>query len=149
MALKAISLMSESVTRASVCRELNTLYFGDHPNFPDFYGATLCGSRHLLILMEYMDLGSLESLQQQLGGSLPEAVLSRVAEEVMIALLFLHKQLNMIHRDIKPGNILLNSKGEVKLTDFGVSDYKDYTGEIRSSWSGTTCFMSISLHEIQ
>ena len=34
--------MSESVTRASVCRELNTLYFGDHPNFPDFYGATLC-----------------------------------------------------------------------------------------------------------
>lgn len=32
--------------------------------------------------MEYMDLGSLESLQQQLGGSLPEAVLSRVAEEV-------------------------------------------------------------------
>lgn len=75
----------------------------------------------------------------------------------MVALLFLHKQLNMIHRDIKPGNILLNSKvglwrccraqGEVKLTDFGVSDYKDKNGTIQSSWSGTTCFMSISLRE--
>lgn len=89
-----------------------------------------------------MDLGSLESFQKRLGGSIPEQILSRIAESVLLALQFLHKQLNMIHRDIKPGNVLLNSKGDVKLTDFGVSDYMDETGKIRSSWSGTTCFMS-------
>ena len=38
--------------------------------------------------MEYMDLGSLESLQQKLGGTLPEEVLSRVAEEVGAGLSF-------------------------------------------------------------
>ena len=104
--------------------------------------------------MEYMDLGSLDFVQKRLGGTISERVLSRVAESVLLpqiahpqmllGLLFLHTNLHMLHRDIKPANVLLNTKGEVKLTDFGVSGYVDETGRIRTSWEGTTSFMSIS-----
>ena len=63
-------------------------------------------------------------------------------------LYYLHHHFNILHRDIKPANILLNSKGEVKLTDFGVSEYMDETGKIRTSVQGTRAYMSISFFHL-
>lgn len=45
---------------------------------------------------------------------------------------------------MKPANILLNSKGEVKLSDFGISEYMDETGKVRKNVLGTRDYMSIS-----
>ena len=59
--------------------------------------------------------------------------------ELILALEALHKE-NIIHRDIKPDNILLDEDGHIKLTDFGLSkiltDNKTYT------WCGTPGYMS-------
>jgi mitogen-activated protein kinase kinase 1 len=41
--------------------------------------------------------------------------------QIVSGLLHLHKDLHVVHRDIKPSNMLLNSKGELKISDFGVS----------------------------
>lgn len=41
----------------------------------------------------------------------------------MSALHYLYSQLRVIHRDVKPSNILINRKGEVKICDFGISGY--------------------------
>lgn len=41
----------------------------------------------------------------------------------MNALHYLHAELKVIHRDVKPSNILINRKGEVKMCDFGISGY--------------------------
>lgn len=41
--------------------------------------------------------------------------------QVVKALTFLHRELNVIHRDVKPSNILANRKGEIKMCDFGIS----------------------------
>lgn len=43
--------------------------------------------------------------------------------QVVSALHYLYSQLRVIHRDVKPSNILINRKGEVKICDFGISGY--------------------------
>jgi len=44
-----------------------------------------------------------------------------VSLQVVQALHFLQRELNVIHRDVKPSNILANKRGEIKMCDFGIS----------------------------
>lgn len=50
-------------------------------------------------------------------------ILGKIAVAVVNALHYLHSNLHVIHRDVKPSNILINRKGEVKMCDFGISGY--------------------------
>jgi len=69
--------------------------------------------------MEWCIGGDLKSLVQQLGFfSLPLA--SFYIAEIALAINYLHT-CGIVHRDIKPDNLLLDSRGHVKLTDFGLS----------------------------
>ena len=52
---------------------------------------------------------------------IPELVCGTIAQRVVTGLLYLLKEFKIIHRDVKPSNILVNSAGEVKICDFGVS----------------------------
>jgi serine/threonine protein kinase len=72
-----------------------------------------------------MDVGSLDNVigfyrMAKVKPRIHEGVLSKISLQILCGLSYLHSQ-NLIHRDIKSGNILLNSKGEVKVTDFGIS----------------------------
>lgn len=67
--------------------------------------------------------------------------MAKIALQVLCGLSYLHAH-NYIHRDIKPGNILLNSMGEVKVTDFGIS--KEFVDgvEYSKTFVGTRAYMS-------
>ena len=61
------------------------------------------------------------------GGCSDEVVISDLAGQVLEGLLYLHDNKQM-HRDIKPGNILVNCRGCVEIADFGISRAVDGTG---------------------
>lgn len=96
------------------------------------------GFVHLVV--EYMDGGSLQDIVDN-GGCSDESVLADLSYQAVDGLAFLHNH-KQIHRDIKPGNILLNSLGEVKIADFGITKVVDGAGANARSFVGTMCYMA-------
>jgi mitogen-activated protein kinase kinase 1 len=58
--------------------------------------------------------------------------------------MYLHHEKHIIHRDLKPSNILINHRGEVKITDFGVSIIMETTSGQANTFIGTYNYMSVS-----
>ena len=75
---------------------------------------------HLYIVMEFVNGGDLYSMIKNVG-NLNEDATRVYAAELVLALTYLHDELHVIHRDLKPDNILIDSKGFIKLIDFGLS----------------------------
>lgn len=96
----------------------------------------------IYIAMEYMGGKSLDAVYKNLierGGRISEKVLGKIAEAVLRGLSYLHER-KIIHRDIKPQNILLNEKGQVKLCDFGVSG--EAVNSLATTFTGTSFYMA-------
>lgn len=96
------------------------------PNIIYFYGVFL-SDHHVILCMELMSctLGSLYEWfhhTKREEEKLPEGLIGRVSVCILDALLYCLSK-NIMHRDIKPDNILINEKGEIKLGDFGVSTF--------------------------
>ncbi|XP_015665850.1 dual specificity mitogen-activated protein kinase kinase 6 [Protobothrops mucrosquamatus] len=89
-----------------------------------FYGA-LFREGDVWICMELMDT-SLDKFYKQVidrGLTIPEDILGKIAVSIVKALEHLHSKLSVIHRDVKPSNVLINTQGQVKMCDFGISGY--------------------------
>ncbi|PKA53557.1 Serine/threonine-protein kinase [Apostasia shenzhenica] len=82
-----------------------------------FYSFT--SRENLYLVMEYLNGGDLYSLLRSLG-CLDEEVARIYIAEVVLALEYLHS-LRVVHRDLKPDNLLIAHDGHIKLTDFGLS----------------------------
>ncbi|KAJ8480180.1 hypothetical protein OPV22_023907 [Ensete ventricosum] len=82
-----------------------------------FYSFT--SRENLYLVMEYLNGGDLYSLLRNLG-CLDEDVARVYIAEVVLALEYLHS-LRVVHRDLKPDNLLIAHDGHIKLTDFGLS----------------------------
>nr|GEV29844.1 mitogen-activated protein kinase kinase 6 [Tanacetum cinerariifolium] len=93
------------------------------------------------LVFEYMDRGSLVDVIRQLKTIL-EPYLSVVCKQVLQGLVYLHNERHVIHRDIKPSNLLVNQKGQVKITDFGVSAMLATSMGQRDTFVGTYNYMS-------
>lgn len=91
------------------------------------------------VVLEYMDGGSLNDLIQMTSISgISQQVVASVAYQVLHGVSALHEKL-ILHRDIKPANILFNVKGQVKVTDFGISSVGQ---RLNSTVIGTTKYLS-------
>ncbi|KAK6205850.1 hypothetical protein LQW54_008145 [Pestalotiopsis sp. IQ-011] len=80
---------------------------------------TFSSKDYLYLVMEYLNGGDCASLIKVLGG-LPEEWVKKYLAEVILGVEHLHSR-GIIHRDLKPDNLLIDHKGHLKLTDFGLS----------------------------
>ncbi|KAK6524835.1 hypothetical protein TWF281_011733 [Arthrobotrys megalospora] len=117
MAMKEIRLELDEAKFAAIIMELDILHRCVSPYIIDFYGAFFQEGA-VYICIEWMDGGSMDKLY---GDGVPEHVLKKVTWATVMGLKYLKEEHNIIHRDVKPTNILVNTKGDVKLCDFGVS----------------------------
>lgn len=138
LALKVINLF-EKGKREQLIREIITLYDAQCPNLINFYGA-FHREGSITIALEYMDGGSLANVIEQVG-PIPEYVLASIAFQVLWGLAYLHHD-KRVHRDLKPSNLLINSNGEVKVTDFGVSAELQNSIAMCGTFVGTYKYMS-------
>lgn len=80
---------------------------------------TFSSKEYLYLVMEYLNGGDCASLIKVLGG-LPEDWAKKYLGEVILGVEHLHSR-DIIHRDLKPDNLLIDQRGHLKLTDFGLS----------------------------
>jgi eukaryotic-like serine/threonine-protein kinase len=116
-----------------------------HPNIVRVFDAgedELSGRAVSYIVMEYVPGGDLKDLMDR-NGPLPETMLSRVGADVASGLAHAHER-GIIHRDIKPRNILLDDRGSPKLADFGIARALDGTTshDRAGSYLGTAAYSS-------
>jgi predicted Ser/Thr protein kinase len=98
-------------------REARALARLNHPNIVAVHDFGKAGSLHYL-LMEFVDGANLREVER-LGELKPEQALA-IVPQICEALQFAHNE-GIVHRDIKPENLLLDKKGRVKITDFGIA----------------------------
>src|SRR5262245_6650264 len=89
-----------------------------HSNIVDVYDVGLDGDTHYIV-MEYVDGSDLKTLLAR-GGPLPIDQAVAIAEAVASGLSAAHR-VGLVHRDIKPQNIIVGPGGQVKITDFGIA----------------------------
>ncbi|XP_018026319.1 dual specificity mitogen-activated protein kinase kinase 1 [Hyalella azteca] len=138
MARKLIHLEVKPAVWNQIIRELKVLHECNSPFIVGFYGA-FYSEGEISICMEYMDGGSLDLLLKQ-AIRIPELVLANVSATVLKGLAYLREKHQIIHRDVKPSNILVNSRGEVKICDFGVSG--QLIDSMANTFVGTRSYMS-------
>ncbi|KAJ7507973.1 hypothetical protein B0H11DRAFT_1969548 [Mycena galericulata] len=80
---------------------------------------TFQSKENLYLVMEYLNGGDCAALIKSLG-SLPEEWTKNYIAEVVLGLEYLHQR-GVVHRDLKPDNLLIDQHGHLKLTDFGLS----------------------------
>ncbi|KAK0257176.1 ATP binding [Friedmanniomyces endolithicus] len=89
-----------------------------HPNIVQYLGSN-SDEQHLNIFLEYVAGGSVSSMLVNYG-ALPEGLIANFVRQILNGLSYLHSE-DIIHRDIKGANILVDNKGTVKISDFGIS----------------------------
>jgi serine/threonine protein kinase len=137
IALKEIKVSSQSHLQ-EIERELRILHADVSPSpfLVGFHGA-YSQEGSVFIAMDCMD-GSLEGLRPVSSIE----ILARITRSILSGLSYLHKERHLVHRDLKPGNILYNNKGEVKVSDFGVSTMLENSRDNTQSFVGTVSYMS-------
>uniref|UniRef100_A0AAR2LNI4 non-specific serine/threonine protein kinase n=1 Tax=Pygocentrus nattereri TaxID=42514 RepID=A0AAR2LNI4_PYGNA len=123
-----------------IIKEISIMQQCNSPHVVRYYGSYFKNS-DLWIVMEYCGAGSVSDIIRQRNKTLGEDEIAAILQSTLKGLEYLHF-MRKIHRDIKAGNILLNSEGQAKLADFGVAGQLTDTMAKRNTVIGTPFWMA-------
>ncbi|OIT04476.1 PREDICTED: STE20/SPS1-related proline-alanine-rich protein kinase isoform X1 [Nicotiana attenuata] len=149
VAIKILDFERDNSDLNNISREAQTMVLVDHLNVLKSH-CSFVSDHNLWVVMPYMAGGScLHILKAAHQDGFEETVIATVLREVLKGLEYLHHH-GFIHRDVKAGNILIDSRGGIKLGDFGVSAYLFDSGDrqrMRNTFVGTPCWMAPEVME--
>ncbi len=110
-----------------------------HENIVQVYQMGMADNEHYIV-MEFVEGMDLKNILKS-AGKIPWQIAGLILRGVAQGLLFAHQR-GFIHRDIKPGNIMLSFRGEVKIMDFGIVRRMDSELTQTGAFLGTPAYMS-------
>lgn len=114
--------------------EIELLQGLHHPNIVQYLG-TAADEQYLNIFLEYVPGGSIATMLKQYN-TFQEPLVKNFVRQILAGLSYLHSR-DIIHRDIKGANILVDNKGGVKISDFGISKRVEASTVLGSRASGS------------
>jgi len=148
VALKKIRLETETEgVPSTAIREIALLKELDHPAIVQLLDVVHSDDQKLYLVFEYLDKDLKKLMDDQSTAAkargernlgLPEPVVRSYLRQVLEGIAYCHQH-RVLHRDLKPQNLLVNSKGEIKLADFGLArvfgvPVSTYTHEVVTLW---------------
>ncbi|KAH7047908.1 kinase-like domain-containing protein [Linnemannia elongata] len=122
-----------------VVNEILIMKESSHPNIVNYLDSFLVRGHELWVVMEYMGGGALTDVIE--NNKFTESQIATVCNETCKGLQHLHSQ-NIIHRDIKSDNVLVDAYGHVKITDFGFCAKLTDQKNKRATLVGTSYWMA-------
>jgi len=144
VAIKTMTITNDN--KKLLCTEINFMKSSTHENIVEYIEAFISDGNKLWVVMELMDGGCLTDVLEQYpaGIHLSEYQIAHVCLQTLKSLAYIHA-CHRIHRDIKSDNILLNSRGEVKVADFGYAAQLTEQKKNRQTVVGTPYWMAPEL----
>ncbi|MCJ1246610.1 hypothetical protein MMC30_003819 [Trapelia coarctata] len=125
----------------SLDQEIDTMQHLEHPNIVQYLG---CERKEysISIFLEYISGGSIGSCLRK-HGKFEERVVSSLTRQTLAGLSYLHAE-GILHRDLKADNILLDTDGTCKISDFGISKRSDniYGNDTANTMQGSVFWMA-------
>ncbi|KAL2001054.1 hypothetical protein VTN02DRAFT_2291 [Thermoascus thermophilus] len=118
---------------AALKHEIELLQGLQHPNIVQYLG-TSADEQYLNIFLEYVPGGSIAEMLKQYN-TFQEPLIKNFVRQILAGLSYLHSR-DIIHRDIKGANILVDNKGGIKISDFGISKRVEASTMLGSGASG-------------
>jgi sugar lactone lactonase YvrE len=109
-----------------------------HPNIVTVHDAGLTATGEPYIAMELMDGGSLAD-RLRIRGPLPHHEVVTIGAAIADGLAAAHRA-GLLHRDVKPGNVLVDHLGVAKLSDFGIAAFQQEPGSVTGGMAGTVAY---------
>eukprot|EP01137_Pigoraptor_chileana_P033754 Opistho-2@25115 len=134
VAIKRVELANEEAI-ASLEKEISLLRNLRHPRIVRYLGTDRSEKSSISILMEYVSGGSIAQLIRKVG-PIGERVARRYLKQILEGVAYLHEN-NVMHRDVKSANVLVDSRGSVRLADFGASKLMGSSASDRPFDSGS------------
>lgn len=132
------SLASDGAMLARLYREVRIAHQISHPNVCRVFDIGEAKGQHF-ISMEYIDGENLASLLRRIGHP-PHAKALQIAQQLCLGLAAAHSR-GVLHRDVKPANIMIDGRGQTKITDFGLAGLIEELGA-RETRAGTPAYMA-------